>query len=234
MPRSASPETRQLYAKVVTIPWRPGFAKLGYSGGHTDVLSSRFVAAHIAPRLTNKLGSTPPALASTQGKVPNPDYMRWANFGVGSRLVLSGGQEYQGVRSPVRLTVTLKGKSAHRLLIERQFQFTDPNAAIPTQIHSLIAEAWIDPDHHPTTHPRSKLKDLPIKQVTVKGRTFSCPGRSIDADADFPDWGSDLTATAYRCPELPGGLVELTLDSHFQGKPFKFAGRVVDFKIVRD
>jgi hypothetical protein len=57
-------------------------------------------------------------------------------------------------------------------------------------------------------------------------------GRSLDADASFPQWGSDLTATAYRCPDLPGGLVELKLNSHFRGEPITFDGRVVDYGIV--
>ena len=48
------------------------------------------------------------------------------------------------------------------------------------------------------------------------------------------DSGSDLTATVYRCPDLPGGLAEIQLVSHLKGEPFKFEGRIVDFKIVSD
>ncbi len=234
MPYSASADTRRLYAKVVTIPWRPEYSKLGYSGGHTGALSSRFVAAHIAPRLTRQFGPEPKTLASTKGKVRNPDYERWAKFGVGSYLVMEGFQEYQGSRTPVRLKVTLKSKSTTRLLIEREFYLADQHAALPSKIHSLIAEAWIDPSRHPSTHPQSRISDLPAKRFTVKGRAFSCQGRSIDADAEFPDWGSDLTATVYRCPDIPGTLVQIALDSHFQGQSFKFEGRTIDFDIVRE
>jgi hypothetical protein len=53
------------------------------------------------------------------------------------------------------------------------------------------------------------------------------------AAGSYPDWGSDLTATVYRCPDLPGGLAELKIESHFQGKPFSFKGRTVDFKNVQ-
>jgi hypothetical protein len=232
VPYAASPETRRQYAKVVTIPWRPEFAELGYAGGHTDVLSPRFVAAYMAPRLVAQVGRAPAALASTAGKVRNPDYERWAKFGVGSCLVVEGYQERGGKRAPLRLKATLQSKSPDRLLVEREFYLTDQDATLPAQVHSLIAEAWIDPRYHPTTDPRSKLADLPAKRITVKGRTLTCLGRSIDADGSYPDWGSDLTATAYRCPELPGGLAEVELESHFEGEPFKFEGRVVDFKIV--
>ncbi len=234
MPYSASADTRRLYAKVVTIPWRPEYSKLGYSGGHTGALSSRFVAAHIAPRLTKQVGPAPQALASTKGKVRNPDYERWAKFGVGSSLVMEGSQEYQGIRSPVRLTVTLKSKSAARLLIEREFYLTDQHATLPSQIHSLIAEAWIDPIYHPSTDPGSRINDLPAKQITFKGRAYSCAGRSIESGFGFPDWGAGLTATLYRCPDIPGAIVQLALDSHFHGEPFKFEGHAVDFDIVRE
>jgi hypothetical protein len=171
-------------------------------------------------------------LVSTKGKVRNPDYERWAKFGVGSYSVVEGHQEYRGVRTPVRLRVTLKSRSADRLLIERAFYLTDLDATLPAQMHSLIAEAWIDPRQHPTTDPRSKLAALPAKRLAVKGQTLSCPGRTIDADGSYPDWGSDLTATGYRCPDVPGGLIELELASHFRGEPFVFKGRVVDFKNV--
>lgn len=232
MPYRASAETRRQYAKVVTIPWRPEFARLGYSGGHTDVLSDRFVAAHIAPRLAEKVGAAPAALASTAGKVRNPDYERWAKFGVGSYSIVHGYQEHRGVRTPLRLKVTLKSKSPARLLVDREFYLTDRDATFPAQVQSLIAEAWIDPTHHPSTHPGSKIRDLQAKRVTVKGRTFTCPGRSIVSAGSFPQWGSNLAAMGYRCPDLPSGLVELKLNSHFQEEPFTFDGRVVDFMIV--
>lgn len=232
MPDPVSPETRQQYAKVVTIPWRPEFAQLGYAGGHTDVLNSKFVAAHIAPRLVGESGETPTELASTRGKVRNPDYERWAGLGIGSYLVTEGHQEYRGVRSPVRVKTTLRSKSSDRLELEREFYLTDQQATVPAQVHSLIAEAWIEPKYHPTTDPDTRLADLPAKEFTMKGRACDCPGRSIDADGDYPDWGSDLTATVYRCPELPGGIAELKLESHFRGELFRFEGRTVDYRIV--
>jgi len=130
--------------------------------------------------------------------------------------------------------ITLKSKSAARLLIEREFYLTDQHATLPAQIHSLIAEAWIDPIYHPSTHPRSQINDSPAKQITIKGRALSCAGRSIESGASFPDWGAGLKATLHQCPEMPGALVQLALDSHFGGEPFKFEGRTVDFNIVRE
>lgn len=234
MPYPASAETRQEYAKIVTIPWRPEFALYGYQGGHTDVLSAKFVAAYIAPRLARQVGPAPAALASTEGKVHNPDYDRWASFAVGSYVVLEGHQEYRGKRTSLRLKSILKSRSKDRLLVEREFYLLDENADIPANVHSLIAEAWIDPAYHPATDPHAVIKDQPIKRFLVKGQTFSCLGRTIDAGGSYPDWGSDLTATAYRCPDLPGGLVQLELESHLQGKPFKFDGKAVDFRAVRE
>jgi hypothetical protein len=233
-PRPASPETREQYAKVVTIPWRPEFAELGYKGGHTDVLSAQFVAAYVAPVLTDKVGAAPAVLASTEGEVRNPDYDRWAKFGVGSYVIADGYQEVGGVRSPLRVKNILTSKSGDRVLYERHFYLTDQHTTIPAQMHSVIAEEWIDPEHHPRTDPASRIKDLPAKTVSVKGRTFTCTGRTLDTDGSYPDWGSDLKATVYSCPDLPGGLAEIELESHLQGETFKFKGRVVDFKIVAE
>jgi pimeloyl-ACP methyl ester carboxylesterase len=231
-PIRGSTDTRQLYAKVVTIPWRPEFAKLGYVGGHTDVLSAPFVAAYITPHLIKEAGLAPAALASTSGKVRNPDYERWAKYGVGTYGVVEGFQEYRGVRSPVRLKATLASKSSDRLVVDREFYLTDHDASIPAQTHRLIAESWIDPRDHPSTDPGTKSADLPDKRETVKGRTITCTGRSLEARGNYPDWGSNLMAKVYRCPDIPGGLAEIELESHFKGEPFKFTGKVVDFKRV--
>ncbi len=231
MPSPATPEIRQQYAKVVTIPWRPEFVQFGYTGGHTDALRPRFVAAYIAPRLAKQAGKTPVELASTKGKVRNPDYERWARFGIGSYVIVRGHQEYKGVRTDVRLKTTLVSKSDDRLELEREFYLIDQHATLPVQVHSLIAEAWIDPIHHPSTDPGTRHKDLPAKAIVVNGRTLTCPGRSIDADGNYPEWGSDLTATMYQCPDLPGGLAEIELESHLQREPFKFTGRIEDFRI---
>ncbi len=151
---------------------------------------------------------------------------------VGSYVVTEGHQEYRGVRTPVRLKTTLRTKSADRLETEREFILTDQHATIPAQVHSVIAEAWIDPEHHPVTDPASKSEELATKSVTIQGRPFTCSGRSIDAGGDYPDWGPDVTATEYWCTGLPGRLAELKLESHFRGEPFRFEGRTVDFGIV--
>jgi hypothetical protein len=37
--------------RVVNIPWRSAFRQYGYSGGHTDSTSPRFVKAFLAPQL---------------------------------------------------------------------------------------------------------------------------------------------------------------------------------------
>ena len=76
--------------------------------------------------------------------------------------------------------------------------------------------------------------DLPAKRVTIKGQSYECEGRSYDAPGSYPDWGSDLTATGYRCYEVPSWMVEIRLTSHIDGDPFTYEGHLVDFKIVPD
>ena len=125
----------------------------------------------------------------------------------------------------------LRSKSADRLELHRELFLTDQHATFPSQVLSVIAEAWIDPQYHPLTDPGSKLTDLQTKQVVVNDRAFECPGRTVKAPGNYPDWGSDLVGRTYRSTELPGGIAELKFDSHFEGEPFSFEEHIVDFEI---
>lgn len=64
LPAGATDETRQLYrARVRNRPYRSAYKRLGYSGGHTDVTSRRFIAKVVAPLLFEPLSppGQPPA-----------------------------------------------------------------------------------------------------------------------------------------------------------------------------
>lgn len=50
-PKDATDETRELYRKVVRLPWRPGYAAYGWDGGHVSVTSAQFIRVVIAPRI---------------------------------------------------------------------------------------------------------------------------------------------------------------------------------------
>ncbi len=50
-PQDANDETRELYRKVVTLPWRPGYAAYGWDGGHVSATSAEFIRVVIAPRI---------------------------------------------------------------------------------------------------------------------------------------------------------------------------------------
>lgn len=51
LPRGASNATREAYARVVNIPWKPAYIGFDWDGGHAAVTDSHFFAAVIAPRL---------------------------------------------------------------------------------------------------------------------------------------------------------------------------------------
>lgn len=53
-PRREDAATAEAYGRVINIPWQPSYSGYGWSGSHTSVTSSGFVASVIAPRiLTN-------------------------------------------------------------------------------------------------------------------------------------------------------------------------------------
>jgi pimeloyl-ACP methyl ester carboxylesterase len=51
VPHGLTPAQRAAYAKVVNIPWSPGYVAYGWNGGHVPSTSSDFVRCVIAPRV---------------------------------------------------------------------------------------------------------------------------------------------------------------------------------------
>jgi pimeloyl-ACP methyl ester carboxylesterase len=68
-PENISSEGLELYReKVVNIPWKPVFGRLGNAGGHTDGTSFRFLKYYILPKLLdigNKSDNSQPIIDST-------------------------------------------------------------------------------------------------------------------------------------------------------------------------
>jgi pimeloyl-ACP methyl ester carboxylesterase len=63
-------DAQALYAKVVTLDWRPAYAAYGWTGGHVNVISRSFIQHVIAPRiLTDRPHPLdgPPPLARRDG-----------------------------------------------------------------------------------------------------------------------------------------------------------------------
>ena len=51
IPRTLSRSDRELYRKVVNLPWKPAYAGCGWNGGHTRVTSPKFIETVVLPRL---------------------------------------------------------------------------------------------------------------------------------------------------------------------------------------
>lgn len=73
VPANATADTRQLYGKVVHVPWRTEFARYGNFGSHTGATNASFVQRHIAPLLKPaKSPATRPAPPQAQTIWPWP------------------------------------------------------------------------------------------------------------------------------------------------------------------
>ncbi len=55
VPSNLTDYERDLYRKVVNLPWRPGYAAYGWNGGHISVTSSDFICVVVAPRILEEL-----------------------------------------------------------------------------------------------------------------------------------------------------------------------------------
>jgi len=51
LPKSFNPSKRDLYSKVVNLPWQPGYVAYGWDGGHVSATRSKFIEVVIAPRI---------------------------------------------------------------------------------------------------------------------------------------------------------------------------------------
>jgi hypothetical protein len=232
MPAHPSYETRREYGKVVEVPWNEKFARYGHQGGHTDSVKARFIEAVVAPLVLTRTAPFSATAAETAGEVSNPDFTRWAAFAPGSYVVFEGYQEIDGVREPMRLKATLIAKDADRLVVERVFE---PLGAAMSQLllsRRFFVAATIKSAEHPFTHPQAKIRDLAPEEIDVAGRRLVCQGREVQAAAAFAEWGSDVQATVYSHPEVPGGSVKIDLRTHMDGRPAAFAGRVVEMSVT--
>ena len=55
VPKDLDDEQRELYRKVVNLPWRAEYAAYGWDGGHVSVTSAQFIRVVIAPRILDDL-----------------------------------------------------------------------------------------------------------------------------------------------------------------------------------
>lgn len=232
MPADPSHETRREYGKVVEVPWNEKFRDYGHQGAHLDSVKARFIEAVVAPLVLTTTAPFSATAAETAGEVPNPDFTRWAAFAVGSYVVFEGYQEIDGVREPMRLKATLVAKEADRLTVERAFE---PLGAAKNQLllsRRFYVAATAKPAEHPFTHPQATVRDLAAEDIDVAGRRLACQGREVRAADSFAEWGSDVQATVYSHPEVPGGTVKIDLRTHMEGRPVAFAGRVVETSVA--
>jgi hypothetical protein len=235
LPTGASAEMKTQYAKVTHVRWRPDFEDFGYSGGHTDVVNPRFVQAYIAPLVMH--GRTqPPAerLALFATRVANPDYERWAAFGLGSSATMEGYQVVDGARRPTRMTARLVRKDPDQLVVERTYYLLEGDRNKPNRVQQFYIPARIDPKEHPFTAPGAKITSLPKQSVKVNDRNWDCEVRIIQAQGDFPEWGKDIACKLHANSHVPGGTVRAFLKTHKAGQAVEFNAELVDWKILRD
>lgn len=229
MPARASAETRNQYAKVTHIGWKPEYARYGDFGGHTDALKAPFVQRYMAPLIMDSMAKNTEA-APTSSTVPNPDYQRWASFQPGSSVTIEGYQVIDGVKQPVRMTASLVSRHEDRLVVERRFEAPDGGNGLPAQVQQFIVEARIDPSEHPLTSPAAKIAELPAQNITVSGRKVPCRMRSVVASGEFPEYGRNVSATVGQSDAVPGGIAVIWLKSTKGEQPYEFRGQIVGYR----
>lgn len=232
MPGRASAETRKEYAKLVHIRWKPEFLREGNLGGHTDTVKAPFVQQHIAPLIMAGMARGV-QVASSAGKVRNPDYERWATLNPGASTTFEGYQIADGLRQELRMTARLVSKHQDRLLVERTYMARDGGQKEPLRVQQFMVEAMIAPSEHPLTSPTAKIEELPAETITINGKPLKCQVRTLRAAGDFPEYGRGVSAKLWQNESLPGGMARVWLKASKDNQPFEFRGDVVTFNAGR-
>jgi hypothetical protein len=96
----------------------------------------------------------------------------------------------------------------------------------------MYVRSFIDPSEHPRTSPESNKKDLGKRAVTIKSNQCNATSYALSGEGDFDNWGSHPEATLTRCNDIPGRIVELELNTHFDDSQFDLKGKIVDFYVI--
>lgn len=231
MPRGASARTRELYQKVVVVPYTARFAQYGNYGKHTDSVKAPFVQEFVAPLVMTQAGRET-AVASAAGHVLNPDYRRWARFSPGSWVIFEGRQTIDGHETPIRIRVALVDRDPDELVVERSYLGSVPvEEAVLSR--RLVIAAKIDPSAHPALHADSKTTKGSTESLTIGGKRFACASEVIESPAEFEIWGKRPRIQVLVSPDMPGGLVRIELKSTLDGRSVELSGTVVEYHIAR-
>ena len=55
---------------------------------------------------------------------------------------------------------------------------------------------------------------------------------TVDADAEFAEWGQNVRGKVHLSHDIPGGLVRLTIKAKADSGPYEYSGTVMDYGIV--
>ena len=183
-------------------------------------MTAPFVQQYMAPLIMASMARRV-AVASTAGKVRNPDYDRWARFAPWSYSVFEGYQEIGGAKLKIRLIAKLVSKHEDRLVVELTYVAMDGGQKEPSRVQQFLIEAMIDPADHPLTSRSARIADLPSETVTIGGKALSCRARTVQASGEFPEYGRGIWASVDQNDNVPGGMVKVWLKSNKGNQPFE-------------
>lgn len=225
-PAAVTEETRRQYAKVVHIPWVPGFRYHGAAGGHTDVVKAKFVRDFVAPLVMQRADLVSHMRKAGGGRVRNPDFIAWEKYVVGDGFVVEGEATIDGQTHRSRVTETLAGRFDGAIAVRRTFELTESAARAVPQTKGYFIPEYIDRGDHPLTCRSSLIKELKREPVEVDGKKIPCRVVSVSNPRYFPEWGEGVEATFWLADDVPAGLGRVEIKSRQAGHGFTFRGEV--------
>jgi hypothetical protein len=131
----------------------------------------------------------------------NPAFHAWSNFAVGSSETIEGTIDMGRGPSSSTTTSKLIEKADDHLVVE-----TTQSMVMAGQTHAMPPQQVTIPA---AADPSKEMTELGTEDVAVAGKTFSC---KIFTPA-HPKAGSPLKVKVWACPDVPGGVVKIEIDS---------------------
>ena len=147
--------------------------------------------------------------------------------------MFEGQQAANGATRPFRVKTTLVKKTPAVLVLERE-QLDAPTDTEPSLLDQTVyASAHIAPEEHPMPHPAAQTRELPNALIRVGSETLDCTGKTVSAQADFSDWGDCPQATVYTHEKVPGGIVQIAIQTRLDKQPVTIQGKLAEYYVNR-
>ncbi len=158
-------------------------------------------------------------------QVDSPRYQAWANFKVGTIVILDGTMS----NGPMEAQTELK---------EKLVELTPDSATVElTSTMTVMGQQHISPTRKQQIAAKEEKQDITEageESIDAMGKTFKCKILELKNDTPGPGGGSAGQLKIWVSPEVPGGAVKMSFDRPDpKGKPISMMYLLKSFEAAK-